>query len=222
MLSNLKDHWLLLKRWYQWKSQLNFAPFCSQPAVFLSGWSFWRLPNSISECHCTLSSMSLLLRPYFLRSDWMVSLHLCFGLPRFLQPPMLRSATFLMYSSSSRRYTWPNHWSLFFLMLTEICFTFTSFLMSSFLTWSCQLTLWMYLSILIYVGSRLASCGCVMGQVSFSYRSVGLIAVLLRRSLSLVGIFLSHSTPIRSSHWSHATSISAPQPPSLSIVVPGC
>ena len=42
----------------------------------------------------------------------------------FLLPAILRSATLLMSSSSSRQYTWPNHWSLLFLMLTEIGSTF--------------------------------------------------------------------------------------------------
>ena len=68
------------------------------------------------------------------------SIHLCFGLPRFLLPGGTISIVFLPTYSWSRLSTWPNHLSRAFLHLSAILSTFSLSLMLLFLTWS--LSVW--------------------------------------------------------------------------------
>ena len=72
------------------------------------------------ECHLLRSCVSSSERPHLLMSHFTVSYHLCLGLPLFLFPCILISATILMSSSLSRLRTCPYHWSLLLLMLTAI------------------------------------------------------------------------------------------------------
>ena len=100
-----------------------------------------------------LSLTSSFIVPMALMSQLTQSIHLCFGLPRFLLPGGIISRVFLPTYSWSRLLTYPNHLNFAFLHLSVIFSTLSLSLMSSFLTWSLSVWPHAYLHIFISVTS---------------------------------------------------------------------
>ena len=123
------------------------------------------------------------------------SIHLCFGLPRFLLPGGTISSVFLPTYSLSRLFTWPNHLSRAFLHLSAILSTFSLSLMLSFLTWS--LSVWPHanLHIFISVTSSLFTWELVTGTVSIPYSIAGWTIILCSFPFTCGGTLLSHRMP---------------------------
>ena len=95
------------------------------------------------------------------------SIHLCFGLPRFLLSGGTISRIFLPTYYWSRLFKWPNHISLAFLHLSVMFSTF------SFFTWE-----------------------LVTGTVSISYSIAGWTIILCIFPLTCGGTLLSHLHPV--------------------------
>ena len=111
------------------------------------------------------------------------SIHLCFGLLRFLLPGGTISRVLLPTYSWSLLLTCPNHLNLGFLHLYVMFSTLCLSLMSSLLTWSLSVWPHSHLHIFISATSSFFTWELVIGTVSIPYSIAGwlndhLVAVL--------------------------------------------
>ena len=99
----------------------------------------------------------------------------------------------------SRLKQWSNHFSLLFSRKVSTCFTWASFLMSSFLMWSNLVFPLAHLNILISAEFSLLSSFFFTAQHSEPNVIAGLMIVLKILSFNSTGMFLSHIIPDTSS-----------------------
>ena len=142
----------------------------------------------------------------------MLSLHLFIGRPLFLLTETSSRTNFAQMWFGSRLKQWPNHFGLLFSWKVSTGFTWTSFLMSSFLMWSNLVFPLAHLNILISAEFNLLSSFFFAAQHSVCHR-------WSYDCFEDSGIFLSHITPDTSFHFIHPICIllltSACEPPSL-------
>ena len=107
------------------------------------------------------------------------SIHLCFGLPRFLLPGGTIPQSLSSEYSWARHLTCPNHPNLAFLNLSVMFSTFSLSLMISFLTWFLSVWPHAHLHIFICVSSHFFTWELVIDTVSIPYSNIIYIVLYL-------------------------------------------